>query len=63
MDAGGSTVFLPYGRIWRKHRSLYQKHMNQIAIKEFQPSQLAAARSLLRKFLDTPEDYLEHILK
>ncbi|KAF8510098.1 cytochrome P450 [Gautieria morchelliformis] len=61
MDTGGSTVWQPYGKTWRKHRSLYHKQMNQIAAKEFQPSQLAAARGLLRLLVESPEDYLQHI--
>jgi hypothetical protein len=61
MGAGGSTVWQPYGKTWRKHRTLYHKQLNQTAAKDFQPSQLAAARGLLRLLVESPEDYLQHI--
>ena len=61
MDAGGSTAFQPYGKTWRKHRTLYHKQMNQVAAKDFQAPQLAATRGLLRLLLESPEDYVQHI--
>jgi hypothetical protein len=61
MDAGGGTAFQPYGKNWRKHRTLFHKYMNQTAVKVFQAPQLAAARGLLRSLLKSPEEYTEHI--
>ncbi|KAF8590889.1 cytochrome P450 [Ramaria rubella] len=61
MDFGGATAFQPYGSSWRKHRALYHKQMNQIAVKEFQSSQQAAARSFLLLLLKSPQHYRDHI--
>ncbi|KAF8531501.1 cytochrome P450 [Gautieria morchelliformis] len=61
VGAGGATAFQPYGKKWRKHRTLFQKYMNQTAVKVFQTQQLVAARGLLRSLLKTPEEYQEHI--
>ncbi|KAF8531502.1 cytochrome P450 [Gautieria morchelliformis] len=61
MDAGGATVFQPYGKNWQKHRTLFHKYMNQTAVKVFQTQQLVAARGLLRSLLNSPEEYREHV--
>ncbi|GJJ08157.1 hypothetical protein Clacol_002365 [Clathrus columnatus] len=55
------TVFQPYSNLWRKHRSLYHKQMNQVAVKNYQPTQMATALDFLKMLLENPKDYVRHI--
>ncbi|GJJ08158.1 hypothetical protein Clacol_002366 [Clathrus columnatus] len=55
------TAFQPYSNLWRKHRSLYHKQMNQIAVQNYHPSQMAAAIDFLKMLLEDPKDYIQHI--
>lgn len=55
------TAFQPYSNLWRKHRSLYHQQMNQVAVRNFQPSQMAISAEFLKLLLETPQDYVQHI--
>ncbi|KAF8578222.1 cytochrome P450 [Ramaria rubella] len=61
MDFGGGTAFQPYGSVWRKHRAVYHKQMHQVAVREFQPAQVKAARGLLKLLFQSPQHYRQHI--
>ncbi|EGO19060.1 hypothetical protein SERLADRAFT_453964 [Serpula lacrymans var. lacrymans S7.9] len=55
-----SSVFLPYGDLWRMHRRLFQQSFRNYASLHYRPMQLRKARQLLLQLLSTPESYADH---
>ncbi|KAJ7935934.1 cytochrome P450, partial [Mycena leptocephala] len=45
---------------WRAHRKMFHEAFNVVAVKQFQPQQLAATHELLRQILEDPHDLMEH---
>ncbi|KAJ7618778.1 cytochrome P450 [Roridomyces roridus] len=45
----------------RSQRRLFNQHLNINASHSFKPQERAAAHSLLRRLLQTPDDYLQHL--
>ncbi|KAI1792750.1 cytochrome P450 [Ganoderma leucocontextum] len=54
-------VFTPYGKKWRQHRRAFHQTLGPEAIAQWQPTQLKSARRLLRRLLQSPEDFLAHL--
>ncbi|PBK84831.1 cytochrome P450 [Armillaria gallica] len=52
--------FMPYG-MPRVHRRLFQQTLNARAALRFRPQVLNAAREVLRRLLDRPEDFMTHL--
>ncbi|KAJ7622234.1 cytochrome P450 [Roridomyces roridus] len=52
---------LRYGDEWRTQRRLMNQHVNVSASKAFKPQITQAARALLRRLLDAPDDFPAHI--
>ncbi|KAF8505027.1 cytochrome P450 [Hysterangium stoloniferum] len=61
MDFGASTTFQQYGDIWRKHRTLYHKQLNSVAVRRFYPQLVMASTRLLHSLLKSPERYSHHL--
>ncbi|KAJ6527878.1 cytochrome P450 [Mycena vulgaris] len=57
--AGGDFMF---GDTWRTHRRLFHQDFQPIAAKLFRPQELQAAHQLIRRILDTPDDFAQHFL-
>lgn len=55
------TAFQSYSNLWRKHRSLYHKQMNSVAVRKFEPSQIAITIELLKLLLEEPQNYVQNI--
>jgi len=55
------TAMAPYGDTWKKHRRLYNQHLNPGTSKSHYPLQIAAAQKLLKQILASPEKYVAHI--
>ncbi|KDQ53918.1 hypothetical protein JAAARDRAFT_416633 [Jaapia argillacea MUCL 33604] len=53
--------FLPYGPKWRNHRRVFHQYFNQHAIEPYKPIQLRESRAFLRRLLDKPEEFGDHI--
>ncbi|TBU37472.1 cytochrome P450 [Dichomitus squalens] len=54
-------VFMPYGRSLREHRRAFRGTYGPDAIAQWQPVQLKTARTLLRRLLASPKDFLSHL--
>ncbi|KAJ6570091.1 cytochrome P450 [Mycena vulgaris] len=55
-------AFQKYGDTWRTHRRLFHQDFQPIAAKLFRPQELQAAHQLIRRILDTPDDFAQHFL-
>lgn len=53
--------FAPYGKFWRKSRRMFHQEFRHDAVKNLHPEQLKARDELLRRLLDTPERWMEHL--
>jgi len=53
--------FMQYGDRWRKHRRIMHEAFHPTAALQFRPQLLRAARHLLGRFLDKPEDILGNL--
>ncbi|KAJ6527868.1 cytochrome P450 [Mycena vulgaris] len=49
-------------QIRRTHRRLFHQDFQPIAAKLFRPQELQAAHQLIRRILDTPDDFAQHFL-
>ncbi|KAJ7454671.1 cytochrome P450 [Mycena latifolia] len=59
---GGDFMFAfkRYGDTWRTHRRLFHQEFQPIAVKLFHRQELQEAHNLIRRLLDTPDDYAKH---
>ncbi|KAJ7467799.1 cytochrome P450 [Mycena galericulata] len=53
--------FMRYGEYWRSHRRLFHRELHATAAQAFQPRERAATHGVLRKLLDTPDDFMDHL--
>lgn len=53
--------FLPNNEIWRSRRHRFHQEFNPKAALRFRPQQLKSTYELLRRLLDTPEDWMQHL--
>ena len=55
------TAFLPYGPEWRTHRRIFHQAMKLETVELYQNLYRAKAMKLVRRLLDTPGDFENHI--
>jgi cytochrome P450 len=53
MDCGGIILFQPYGDDWRRSRKMLHSRLHSNAVTQYQPIQIAAARTFVRELLRT----------
>ncbi|KAJ3505494.1 hypothetical protein NLJ89_g7384 [Agrocybe chaxingu] len=53
--------FMAYGEPWRERRRLFQQHFHPNEIKIHQPREVEYTHKMLRRLLDSPERFMEHI--
>ncbi|KAF8551832.1 cytochrome P450 [Imleria badia] len=58
-----STVFMEYGDRWRLHRRFFHQTFRGEAVHRFMPLQHRKVCQLLRRFLDSPDRFSEHIFE
>lgn len=58
-----STVFLEYGDTWRLHRRFFHQTFRSEAVHRFVPLQHRKSCQLLRRLLDSPDRFSEHIFE
>lgn len=61
MGAGWAFSLMPYGATWRRHRKTFHGHFHSNIVPKYQPIQLEATRSFLRRLSATPDDFMHHI--
>lgn len=52
---------LPYDERWKMRRKMLQSEFNHVETMRYQPHESTYARELLRRLLDTPDQFMEHI--
>ncbi|KDQ54011.1 hypothetical protein JAAARDRAFT_113130, partial [Jaapia argillacea MUCL 33604] len=50
-----------YGPQWREYRRVFHQHFNQLAVHKYQDVQARESRAFLRRLLEKPEDFYDHI--
>ncbi|KDQ53896.1 hypothetical protein JAAARDRAFT_38867 [Jaapia argillacea MUCL 33604] len=50
-----------YGSQWREYRRVFHQHFNRSAVDKYKDIQARESRVFLRKLLETPEDFYDHI--
>ncbi|ETW76925.1 cytochrome P450 monooxygenase 16 [Heterobasidion irregulare TC 32-1] len=53
--------FMPYGRKWRNARKAFHSCFNSTASLRYHRLELQASQELLRRLLDTPQAFVEHV--
>jgi cytochrome P450 len=61
MGWGFNLGLMPYGPRWRRHRRVFHDHFNPGVISKYHPTLHRETRALLRRLLETPEDFMRHI--
>ncbi|KZP22542.1 cytochrome P450 [Athelia psychrophila] len=61
MGWGNNVVFSSYGDFWRASRKVMHQEFKPLAVHNFHPGQIKAVRQLLRRLLDSPDLWLEHL--
>ncbi|TFK74236.1 cytochrome P450 [Pluteus cervinus] len=56
-----NSVILPYGPLWRRHRSIFQQVFSAGASITYQPIQTQKVHDALRYILETPHDFASHL--
>ncbi|KAK0200298.1 cytochrome P450 [Desarmillaria ectypa] len=56
-----SFGLMEYGNEWRAQRRLFQQEFNPIAVERYHQCELKATHELLRRLLDDPNKFIEHI--
>lgn len=63
--ADWNIVFMPYAidypNLWRDHRRVFDRQTNPEAAKRFRPQHVLAVNEMLRRILDCPPHYAEHV--
>ena len=52
---------MPYGQRWRRYRRMFWQHFYPKAVAEYRPVQQSVARNFIRKLLDDPARFKEHL--
>ena len=60
---GFMTIFFPHGDRWRLHRRLFHQTFRPDAVHGFLPSQHRKACQFLRRLIDAPEQFDNHIFE
>ncbi|THH14926.1 hypothetical protein EW146_g5474 [Bondarzewia mesenterica] len=58
---GWSLGFVPYGQRWRDMRKAFHQYFHPTATLQYHPIEERATVELLKRLLDTPEDFIEHL--
>lgn len=53
--------FLPYGDAWLERRKLFQKHFHPLDYPNHQPREREYVHLMLRRLLDSPQEFMDHI--
>ncbi|THU95902.1 cytochrome P450 [Dendrothele bispora CBS 962.96] len=53
--------FMAYSQTWKAQRKIFQREFGKEEARRFEPQEVKAARELLGRCLDAPEDILRHI--
>lgn len=61
MGWGWILAALPYGQAWKDGRRLFQKHVHPLNPELYQNKEREYLYKMLRLFLETPEDFLDHV--
>ncbi|KAJ6494240.1 cytochrome P450 [Mycena sanguinolenta] len=56
-----NIAFMRYGRRWKEHRKVFLQQFQPSEVLLHRPVELAAARVLLQKLLDSPDKYERHL--
>jgi cytochrome P450 len=51
----------PYGTAWRRHRRAFHEHFHLNAVHKYVPIITKETQALLRRLLETPECFMDHI--
>jgi len=54
-------AFQPYGDAWKKRRAILHQEFQGSSLLQHRPHQLESARTFLRRLLQTPDDFMEHL--
>ncbi|KAI0820142.1 cytochrome P450 [Trametes gibbosa] len=54
-------VFMGYGESWRERRRVFHQYFHPNAATSYRPKELKVARELLRRLLETPDEYMVHL--
>lgn len=54
-------VFMGYGESWRERRRVFHQYFHPNATKNYRPRELKVARELLRRLLESPDDFMVHL--
>ncbi|EJD05381.1 cytochrome P450 [Fomitiporia mediterranea MF3/22] len=61
LDFEWNFGFMPYGEEWRKYRRMFVGKFGASAAHIFNPIHERVSGLLLQRFLDTPEDFIDHL--
>ena len=53
--------FMAYGEAWKERRRLFQRYFHPSDVKIHQPRELEHTHILLRKLLESPEKFMDHV--
>nr|BED42963.1 cytochrome P450 monooxygenase [Trametes versicolor] len=54
-------VFMGYGDSWRERRRVFHQYFHPNAATNYRPRELKVARELLRRLLQTPDEFMVHL--
>ncbi|KAI0659485.1 cytochrome P450 [Cubamyces menziesii] len=54
-------VFMGYGDSWRERRRVFHQYFHPNAATSYRPREIKVARELLRRLLETPDDFMIHL--
>ncbi|PPQ95248.1 hypothetical protein CVT26_014939 [Gymnopilus dilepis] len=52
---------MPYGPDWRAHRRIFEQSFNASSAHQFEPTEVASSRKLLRNLLQDPKGFMSHV--
>ncbi|TFK38145.1 cytochrome P450 [Crucibulum laeve] len=61
MGFGWEFSFIPYGKAWKDRRKLFTQELQPPKSMLYRPRTLQAARTLLERLLEKPDDYMWHL--
>ncbi|KAI0758757.1 cytochrome P450 [Fomes fomentarius] len=54
-------VFMGYGESWRERRRVFHQYFHPNATLNYRPRELKVARELMRRLLESPDEYMTHL--
>ena len=52
---------MQYGTWWRRHRKTFHQYFYPQAAANYRPAQTSEGRKTLKKLLDRPEEFADHV--